>query len=122
VVRIDDEGDVLVYRDGDMPREVGTPSPLRQQLRAAACPYPEASPYVITAERVTTVDQALEWVAHVGGKRWGTGSTLYSLGKALAKVLRSHEGRPEDFEPTLETSPRARRSLSHGESTGKGSA
>lgn len=124
VVRVDRDGDILLYREHAVPRGAyeETVSPLRRELLGVVCGYSESSPYCITRDRVRTVEEALEWMAHVGTKRWGTGSTLHSLAKALAKVLRSHQGVGEDFDPILDSRPAARRSRSRGESAGKASA
>lgn len=58
---------------------------------------PKNSPYWIGFDRVTTVDEALDWMAHLTGKRWaGHSGWFHKLRAALLEVL-EHNSKGGDW-------------------------
>lgn len=87
-VEIDNDGDVIIYRDGPIPDEpVGQDklTDLRREAIKNCCPYTPDNPYYIKANTRETLWDALEWMAHIGQKNWGR-SCLRDLAQAIQEV------------------------------------
>ncbi len=53
-------------------------------------PYSRSEPYSIRFEQVRTPADLVDWMAHVGAKRWARSSAfLWSFGQAMVSALES---------------------------------